>query len=394
MNSSGGAGGSTRTGTITSTYRSGAAASNSAAAVAPGTTSFDSLAAAATLEKRSLALNSTADDELRSYDVFEAHMQQAAAMQQQQQQQQQQQANSVFGGHLSPGSQMTFADLHDVHYAPNPHAAAAVAVAAASNGGGAYDNQGYRPSTRQSDHHDLQQQQHQRPDSIEPPGYGGKADSVADMKRELKQRLEAESSSPEETNTTTSDTGSGSDHNAAATTASAASEYQTMERSPLYETSTFRPAEPRRALPNTPAADQGPQATTIPSVPGYAKPYARPFQPPPEPPASKPPRSFSYTPDPPPPPPMLQDSGDPVRRPLLLETSLDDDTLTRRQKHPTRSRSVGQILETNLDEDVEGSGVSPDDGEGDAEAHSRSLGGDRFPRLSVPGPNSLLETDM
>ena len=114
MNQSGGAGGSSRTGTITSTYRSGAAAANGASA-------FDALtASAATLEKRSLA---AADS---SYDVFEAQQmqQQAAAVaaaQQQHlllQQQQQQQQVGQLGGHLSPGSQMTFADLHDVHYAP------------------------------------------------------------------------------------------------------------------------------------------------------------------------------------------------------------------------------------------------------------------------------------
>ena len=116
MNQSGGAGGSSRTGTITSTYRSGAAAANGASSA------FDALtASAATLEKRSLA---AADS---SYDVFEAQQMQqqaaavAAAQQQHlllQQQQQQQQQVGQLGGHLSPGSQMTFADLHDVHYAP------------------------------------------------------------------------------------------------------------------------------------------------------------------------------------------------------------------------------------------------------------------------------------
>ena len=324
MNQSGGAGGSSRTGTITSTYRSGAAAANGASA-------FDTLnTTATTLEKRSLALNSAAaDGDLTSYDVFEAQqqMQQAAAVAQQQQLLLQQQQQGQLGGHLSPGSQMTFADLHDVHYAPS------------TNPNGGYDNNGYRPSTRQSNRsqQDLHMQQQQ------PVSLHLQADSVADMKRELKQRLEVESSSPEETNTTTSETGSGSEPNAAATAAPAAGgEYQTMERSSLYESSSFRPAEGRRALPTTPpaaAAAAEPAQNTIPSVPGYAKPYARPFQPPPDPPASKPPRSFNYAPE-------ARDHNDPDhRRPLLLETSLDDDTLTRRQKQPVRSRSVGQILE-------------------------------------------------
>ena len=367
MNQSGGAGGSSRTGTITSTYRSGAAAANGASA-------FDTLnASAVDLEKRSLAAAGS------SYDVFEAQQQQmqqaaavAAAQQQQlllqQHQQQQQQQQGQLGGHLSPGSQMTFADLHDVHYAPS------------TNPNGGYDNNGYRPSTRQSNRsqQDLQQMQQQQ------PPVSLQADSVADMKRELKQRLEVEtSSSPDETNTTTSETGS--EPNAVP---AVPEEYQTMERSPLYESSTFRPAEVgRRALPTTPPAEPAVQ-NTIPSVPGYAKPYARPFQPPPDPPASKPPRSFNYAPDPRDPDP---------RRPLLLETSLDDDTLTRRQKQPVRSRSVGQILETNLDDDVEQSG-SGGDGDsrdaGDDPAHSRSLGGDKFPRLSATQPNSLLESDL
>ena len=155
------------------------------------------------------------------------------------------------------------------------------------------------------------------------------------MKRELKQRLEVEtSSSPDETNTTTSETGS--EPNAASAATAAGGEYQTMERSPLYESSTFRPAEGRRALPTTPPAEEQQQQQTIPSVPGYAKPYARPFQPPPDPPASKPPRSFNYAPD------VPAGAGRDDHRPLLLETSLDDDTLTRRQKQPVRSRSVGQ----------------------------------------------------
>jgi hypothetical protein len=268
---------------------------------------------------------------------------------------------------------MTFADLHDVHYAPDPNLSAS-----------GYDNQGYRPSTRQSNHQDLQQE------SLGLPGYDMKADSVADMKRELKQRLDAESSSPEETNTTTSDTGSGSEGAAAAmttpTAATLSSEYQTMERSPLYESSTFRPAEPRRGLPTPPPA--GELQNTIPSVPGYARPYARPFQPPPDPPASKPPRSFSYAPD----PHNAQDRDH--RRPLLLETSLDDDTLTRRQKQPVRSRSVGQMLETNLDEEMVDQEDSDDDRGGGDNVHSRSLGGDKFPRMMSAEPNSLLESDL
>ena len=366
MNQSGGAGGSSRTGTITSTYRSGAAAANGASA-------FETLnASAATLEKRSLAAATDGGDHLTSYDVFEVQqMQQAAAVAAAQQQQLllQQQQQSQLGGHLSPGSQMTFADLHDVHYAPS------------TNPNGGYDNSGYRPSTRQSNRsqQDLQQMQQQ----LQPP-VSLQADSVADMKRELKQRLEVEtSSSPDETNTTTSETGSEPNAVSAATTAA---EYQTMERSPLYESSTFRPSEGRRALPTTPPAEPVVQ-NTIPSVPGYAKPYARPFQPPPDPPASKPPRSFNYAPE------SALDQPDP-RRPLLLETSLDDDTLTRRQKQPVRSRSVGQMLETNLDDDIEQSGGSGDGDTGDDAAHSRSLGGDKFPRLSATQPNSLLESDL
>ena len=55
-----------------------------------------------------------------------------------------------------------------------------------------------------------------------------------------------------------------------------------------------------------------------------------------------------------------------------------------------------QILETNLDDDVEQGEDAEADGErnDEAAAHSRSLGGDKFPRLSATQPNSLLESDL
>ena len=104
-------------------------------------------------------------------------------------------------------------------------------------------------------------------------------------------------------------------------------------------------------------------------MPGYAKPYARPFQPPPDPPASKPPRSFNYAPE-----PAGAGAGRDDHRPLLLETSLDDDTLTRRQKQPVRSRSVGQILETNLDDDVDQGGMDGGEGDGGGTEGPATLG--------------------
>ena len=387
-----------RTGTVTPAahhYRQ----SNAASA------SFDSLA-----EKRSLALNSSVEDDLRSYDVYEAHNTNPMAA-------------GVLGSHISPnpGGHSSFVDMHDVHYAGHPNgsmvpkstpvsyipqgALSGMNVNATVHNSGidlsSYDNQAYRPDTRQSQNQDVWRRDSNDISGQGPPGYSSRPnlaapaipshnrpDSVADMKRELREVLDKESPStgtdPEEVNTTLSDTSSSVDQNQRPV----GDEYQTMDRS-LYEASTFRPAQvPVQIQPNNPNISSRPLPPInagndrIPSVPGYAKPYAhsaqRPFQPPPEPP--KPLRT------------SLKDNEEGARsRKPLLETTLDNET------RPSRSRSVGQLLETNLD----------DDGDGDDEreeetaepnfsnGHSRSLGENRFPRMSLgPANSALLETDM
>ena len=158
--------------------------------------------------------------------------------------------------------------------------------------------------------------------------------------------------------------------------------------------STFRPQQPAainiatprptpfgRSLPKIPANE----SMTIPSVPGYAKPYAHVnlgsgnLPPPPAPPSTTPP-SHAWNSRP----------SESASR--LLETSLDDDDVRGRldtaERVRLRSRSMGQILETNFDNDDDNH-VS--NGESANISHSRSLGGSGFLKLSTA---EMLETDM
>lgn len=323
-----------RTGTITSQYRQSQGQS------------FDSLT-----EKRSLT-----EDDMRSFDVYNTNPMPNNN------------SGSQYGlgAHLSPG-QASFVDRHEVHYAPGgPNGNGGFPVHQATVHSG-FDNVAFRPETRQSNGQDQSGlwATNRTNESISgPPGYSTRPDSVADMKRELKEKQSSDS----DEGTVSSDAGSGSDKQ----------DYQSM-----YESSTFRPNSShltpnnphlaKRALPKTPSA----MGETIPSVPGYAKPFAhgsngRPFEPPPD-------------------PPLLSDHQARSRRPLL-ETSLDDEP------KPQRSRSVGHILETNLDEDEDEQQSHPNENGhsrsiGESGGHSRSLGESGFPRMSL-GPNSLLETDM
>ena len=81
----------------------------------------------------------------------------------------------------------------------------------------------------------------------------------------------------------------------------------------------------------------------------------------------------------------------------LLETSLDDDPNTSVNFRGRRSRSVGQMLETNFDDPDQPStsGLPTDDGGENAplnSSHSRSLGGSGVFKLSFGA--APLETDM
>jgi len=140
-----------------------------------------------------------------------------------------------------------------------------------------------------------------------------------------------------------------------------------MER-PTYDTSSFRPnSNAGRQLPQVPGSQD-----RIPSVPGYAKPYARPFDAPPSPPPS----------------PPSSDKGS--NKPL--ETDIDhhdvsrgggggNDTLNR-----SRSRSVGQILETNFDDPEPSPIMNMNNG------LSRSMEGPHLAKLSLTP--QLLETGL
>ncbi len=328
-----------------------------------------------------------------------------------------QQLNSL-GSHLSPnGGRSSFAETHDIHYAPGGGGTTLTFPQVHSASGydlSAYDNSGYRPETRQSNQahhalntsgvgggHDLSSL------SQGPPGYQQqqpssttqRPDSVADMKRELKSRLvgggfvggggnSPPDSGDDDMNTTGTTSDASSDPQADRGT-----DYQTMDRG--YESSTFRPQQQQqqqqresytspfgsRALPQTPAEN-------IPSVPGYAKPVVtptgtaqRPFHPPPSPPRSRPPPAARQ-----------QQQQEPRSRAPLLETSLDDSDDEQGPPHPPRARSVGQILETNLDDDDQDDvsrPVLPN-----SNGHSRSLGEAGFPRMSFEAAAPMLETDM
>ncbi len=307
-----------------------------------------------------------------------------------------------------------------------------------------YDNAAYRPETRQSTQtggvggvvggginpadasgiwpasgqgHDLSSL------GRGPPGYLPKSagqqqpqvgssqrpDSVADMKRELKERL---AGSNRGSRISPQDSGGEDDLNTTGTTSDASSdpqadrgtgEYQTMDshKGP-YETFRPSPTTPAGAVPSAGRSPFGSRALpetpseTIPSVPGYARPFAtptgtaqRPFQPPPSPPRSRPPAAAAAA-----------ASAARSRRPLL-ETSLDDnfDNADNGPPHPPRTRSAGHILETNLDDDDDGVDSG---GEGNetrpalpnSNGHSLSLGETGFPRLSLGAAAPMLETDM
>ena len=182
--------------------------------------------------------------------------------------------------------------------------------------------------------------------SVGPPGYSSKpainsnieqADSVLDFKRDLANQLarEAASNREAEDSANTSDT---------QTTQSTDQDYQTMDQDyhTMDKQSTFRPPSQNiqyssntqdQTLPLSRSNNQQPlpplpqHTETIPSVPGYAKPFAhqngtmnsqrgtahRPFHPPPEPPNNQQRPQSAFLPN-----RSFQNNDQP------LETSLDD----------------------------------------------------------------------
>lgn len=401
------------------------------------------------MEKNSLALNSSADDN-RSYDIYGA-----------------QSGHPVpFGSHLSPGSQ-NFLDRHEVHYAQQGGATnnvnATVHRPSSTYDDMAFENRAYRPETRQSQ---IQQENpetgsiwHSDGLSLGPPGYTSnkvsnvnieQADSVLDFKRDLANQLAKEVSGRDtEDSANTSDTQTSQSTDLEYQTMD--QDYQTMDRESHYgghNQTSFRPPSQNLYSSNTqdqtlplskplltqPTIPQHPE--TIPSVPGYAKPFAhqngtlnphqngtinshhqngttssprlngtmnsqrgpsqRPYHPPPQPPQQQRPQSefilrnhqlldvTSRIPletsldDPPPPPPP----NNPSTR--LLESNLDDQPV---QKHPMRAKSIGALLETNLDEEPSHPMLSTHQN-----GHSRSMSNVNSGNLSLG--TSLLESDL
>ena len=233
------------------------------------------------------------------------------------------------------------------------------------------------------------------------------ADSVMDLKRELRQKQQQQQHTDEDTPPTSSTSESSSSRTSSEQGESidrqedVNHDYQTMDRSYYEAASTFRPQQPAaintatprptpygRSLPKIPANE----SMTIPSVPGYAKPFAHismgrgNLPPPPAPPSSSPPPPWNSRP-----------SGELSHSTRLLETSLDDDNDVRARMDTAervrlRSRSMGQILETNFD-----APNGDDDNQENLTApltisHSRSLGGSGFLKLSLGA--EPLETDM
>lgn len=417
-----------------------------------GTLSMDSM------EKNSLALNSSADD-TRSYDIYGGQVAHQGV---------------AFGSHLSPGSQ-NFLDRHEVHYAQGGatnNVNATVHRPGSTYDDMAFENRAYRPETRQS------QVQQENPEtgslwhadglSLGPPGYSSnkvsnvnieQADSVLDFKRDLANQLAKEVSGRDpEDSANTSDTQTSQSTDLEYQTMD--QDYQTMDRESHYgghNQTSFRPpsqnvyssnvqdqtlplSKPHLTQPSIPQ-----HVETIPSVPGYAKPFAhqngtlnshqngainshqngtinslhqngtmnsprqngtmnsqrgpsqRPYHPPPQPPQQQRPQSefilrnhqlldadpnrpMETSLDPlPPPPPSNQSTR-------LLETSLDDPPPNSR--HPTRTKSIGALLETNLDEDTSNPMFSRHHQNG----HSRSMSNVNSGNLSLG--TSLLESDL
>ena len=184
-------------------------------------------------------------------------------------------------------------------------------------------------------------------------------------------------------------------------------------RAPLYgdnRSSTFRPPSS-----NTPVQKRSlPSVPPIPSEPGYAKPFAHtntsllssplhsagwnPSHPPARP-LDSPPRGGqnfdrSRTQSHQPPGSFQYEQHPPSQSSRLLETSLDEETNNFKGR---RSRSVGQMLETNFDDPDQPSTsiLHADDGSESAPlnaSHSRSLGGSGVYKLSLGV--APLETDM
>ena len=322
--------------------------------------------------------------------------------------------NTGLGAHMSPGSS-NFVDMHDVHYAPGAgNVAATVHIPPANYEG--FENRAYRPETRQSQlaQEDSQTSLWQNQEHL--PGYSSNVtlannrtgDSVLDFKRDMAEQMATQDGD----STGASDTQTGSTGTSDQEYQTMDQEYQTMDRPENnYGHSTFRP----------PSGNYGPQGGTlqlqkpqesIPGVPGYAKPFAlpvtepttsgisqkpatayRPFNPPPEPPQSRPRSNQSSRQnivDLPPAPQETSFDYEPASlppAPPLTGRPLDQEPQSG-QARILRAKSMGEILETNLDDEGDSTPVLASQANG----HSRSMQLLNSGKLSMNA--SLLGTDM
>ena len=118
----------------------------------------------------------------------------------------------------------------------------------------------------------------------------------------------------------------------------AASTFRPQQPAAINSIATPRPTPYGRSLPKIPANE----SMTIPSVPGYAKPFAHVtmgsgnLPPPPPPPSSTPPPPWSSRP-----------SGELSQSTRLLETSLDDDNDVR-ARMDTAGSNYAQFIHSQL----------------------------------------------
>ena len=375
-------------------------------------------------EKSSLAVTSN-NDNAGSYDIYGG----------------QNGNHTTLGSHLSPGSQQ-FTDLHEVHYVPGANNNVNATVHMPPSNYEGFENRAYRPETRQSQMQpedsqaSLWQSNPQNLDGLNmgsgPPGYSSnitlnktkEGDSVLDFKRDLAEQF-ARQDHDDSTNTSETQTTEATDQ-----------EYQTMDqdyqamerdRESVYGHSTFRPPSQANYSSNTntqtlplrqpqfppqvPASMHN--VDTIPSVPGYAKPFAhqtsqksvidnsnttipnrignsRPYNNPPEPPQQRPKSAMMN--------PPTHNIIDLKMNPS--ETNFDDSSLSSLPPPPNnadegalnsriqRTKSMGEILETNFDDDSDCQPILAKQ----SNAHSRSMQLLNSGKLTMS--SNLLETDM
>ena len=357
-------------------------------------------------------INNTMDTTMSSYDMAYGGQVQQQPVQQRLHQQQQQQPQVTLGSHMSPGVHQ-FNDLHEVHYVPSPNSNVNATVHLPNEG---FENRAYRPETRQS----MMEQDPQaslwqnggQPAAVgeeaglnmgaAPPGYTSNtnldknkaaADSVLDFKRDLAEQLSRNRGEDSgNTSSTTEGTDLEQEYQAMDTDYQQVQDRQKAESN--YGTSSFRPSSHYESN-NTTLQMTGVKTQprnniaihnveSIPSVPGYAAPFGhiqsqaaavstssrnnptRPFDRPPQPPSQRPKSASAIG-------RSYQDLA-----PGVYETSFDDppESLPPAPSTPlqrgvgarmSRTKSVGEILETNFDDDSDSPLVRQ------ASSHSRSM---------------------